>query len=432
VPSRWERGLLRFKEVEVPVEAIDRRTRQGARTHVGDGQPSRRGRVVSAVAAFAIFATAISLFVVPALRGSDRPVSATYTSAPVVLDPEVVCKVPPSDRSVSLLVGERSVEYPTAVLEGSGQPASALEGPATDALREYIASSAGRNAPATGWRVIATSADAVTFAAPPGYGVGDWWVVGFARRDGMWQRVEEEIVDQEQTPAQQGQGMSLRWTGDAAVRDGGWTSPLELVNGRQSTWTGTGGYWGLAHVFDPTTGDEIGSAAYWPAGPAQQITLESNEARTLPLALGGSLDGLRPGRYPVIACVPQLGLASSVGTIDVAEDFATAGTHVLTYESNGMSMDALAGGVLGTKNGCLGLGTGNGFSYLIFPVGYQLVERDGKDVLIGPTGEGVATMGETASFGGGFSSIDATNAHIVGGVPGGCIGVSAGYFIVGA
>jgi hypothetical protein len=96
-----------------------------------------------------------------------------------------------------------------------------------------------------------------------------------------------------------------------------------------------------------------------------------------------------------------------------------------------MSMDALAGGVLGTKNGCLGMGTGNEFSCLIFPVGYQ-VERDGRAVLIGPTGEGVATMGETASFGGGFSSIDATDSHIIGGVPEGCVDASAGYFIVGA
>ncbi len=437
MPSRWERGLRRFKDVEVPTDAIEHRMQQGSTSpDEAEPQPTGRGRVVSAVVAFAIFATAISAFVIPALRGSDRPTDGASTAATssITLDPASICNVPTLDPSVSLLVGEESTQYPNAVLEGHGQTASALDGQGTDELRLYIASSAGRNFPATGWRVIAASGNRVTFAAPHTEGVHDWWVVGFSRRDGSWHRVDAEIAQQEQTPAQKGQGLSLHWTGEVVVRDGGWVSPIELVNGRSTTWTdhgAYGGYWGLAHVFDPTTGEEIGSAAYWPTDPWQQISLEPNQTKKLPLALGGSLDGLHPGTYPVVACVPPLGLASTVATVSVAENFATAGIHVLTYESNGTSMTALGGGVLATKNGCLGWGNPGHFTYLIFPIGYQVVERDGNDLLIGPTGNAVAAIGRRASFGGGYVPIDASKAHIIGAMPAACIDAHSGYWLVG-
>jgi hypothetical protein len=412
VSKRVRERLRRFKDVDVPLDEIARRSRlEPAPRELPDVAPSRQ-RLVTVVAAFAIFALAASLFFVPMLR-SDGP--NTQAGAPtgadsttiVPLDPAAICDVPAYDPTIALLVGNETTAYPKAVLEGSGSPASDMQGPATDELRSYIASSAGQHAPDLGWRVIDSSAQHVIFAAPPGYGYGDWWVVGFSKRDGQWQRTQEEIVEQEPTPAERGHELSLTWTDGVTVRNGDWTDPLQLVNDRSTAWSDQATLWGQAHVFDMTTHQEVATDASTIQSSSDH-RLDPTETMPVPLALGGVLAPSAPGTYSIVACVPELGLASPVGELQILEDVVARDAYVITYPSTGGGMTALAGGVLGVKNGCLGLGRADDvhFTYVLLPVGYVVVMREGTRTLIGPTGEAVAAIGDTVSFGGGGTGPD--------------------------
>ncbi len=244
----------------------------------------------------------------------------------------------------------------------------------------------------------------MTFAAP--WSTKEWWVVGFALHDGNWQRVQEEIVDEEPTPAERGNGLALRWADDVTLRGGRWNDPLELVNRRTNTWTESGAaYWGLAHVFATATGTELGTEVVTIA-VAQDYSVAPDAQIRLPLALGGAVPAIGPGTYSIVACVPELALASPVGTLRVVDDGRATDVHVITYAANGTSMGALVGGTLAVKNGCLGLGeAGSHFTYLMLPNGYAAVRRGDHKVLIGPTGDQVAALGQPASFGGGFVPI---------------------------
>ena len=67
----------------------------------------------------------------------------------------------------------------------------------------------------------------------------------------------------------------------------------------------------------------------------------------IPLSLGGSLPDLEDHtKYEVIACVPELGLASSAGSLNVVENPTVRTIRVLTYPFTGVGMDALAFGQL--------------------------------------------------------------------------------------
>jgi hypothetical protein len=411
VVKRVRETLRRFKDVDVPLDEIARRSRlEPPRRYLPDVPPWRH-RLVTVVAAFAIFALAASLFVVPVLRSHGTFVPGTSASESVggdgALDPAAICDVPTYDPTITLLVGNETTAYPKAVLEGPGSPAADMQGPATDELRAYIGSSTGQNAPDVGWRMIDSSVDHVTFAAPPGYGYGDWWVVGFSQRDGQWQRVQEEIVDQAPTPAERGHELSLTWSDHVTVRNGDWDDPLQLVNDRSTTWSDHGTLWGQAHVFDPLSNEEIASDTYAIESGNDDHRLEPQATTTLPLALGGVLAPAPPGTYSIVACVPQLGLASPVGQLSVPEDVVARDAYVITYQPENALMDALLGGVLDVKNGCLGVGDGGPhFTYVALPIGYVTVERDGTPTLIGPTGNAMGAIGDRVSFGGGGVGLD--------------------------
>jgi hypothetical protein len=81
------------------------------------------------------------------------------------------------------------------VLEGPGAPASSIVGPATEALRAYLAGPQAVDAPSDGWRAIAETPDEVIFAAPPDGGYSDWWVTRFTMNEGEWKSRETELVD---------------------------------------------------------------------------------------------------------------------------------------------------------------------------------------------------------------------------------------------
>ena len=358
------------------------------------------------------------------------------------LDPATICDVPAYDPSVALLgddfsgvFGETGPrEVPLEVLEAPGAPASSIVGPAAEALRSYLASPEAVNAPADGWRAIAETSEEMIFAAPPDGGYSDWWVTRFTMDGGEWKPRETELVDQHLMPAQRGRGLRLTWGETTVVVDDGvWGSTLSLNNDRGDSWSsGADTYelWGVAHVFDPETGREVGHAARSVGGWGVETRLAAGEAVRLPLSLGGALSALRSGHeYDVVACVPELGLASSVGALRVAEHPMASAT-VLVYPFTGVSMDALGGGRLVVHNGCLAVaGRSPRPIYVLWPDGYSLVYRlDERPVLIDPVGRQVARLGEEVTLGGGFVALEHTETATIGGIPAACKTGGEGYF----
>jgi hypothetical protein len=360
---------------------------------------------------------------------------ATYREAPTdgvagALDPDAICDVPAYDPDVALLVGQPVREVALADLEAPGQPASELEGPGTDALRAYLASPAAVHAPGDGWRPIGSSEENAVFVAPDDQH-GSWWVVGFVRQpDGDWRQVEEEIVEQELTAAQRGHGLQLAWDGTLHLDEGAWNDPLRLVNDRDTIWTDTGNeHRGIPHVFDRATGQEIVAPLPLTGWSGDLVELAAGQSIDLPVALGALLSALVPGSYDVVACVPSLGLASPVGTLDVTETGAIPDVRVLTYPSSGAGMAALGGGTLIVANGCLAVGDTSQPIYVLWPDGYALVERDGAQMLIDPIGENVGAIGDDVTLGGGFVELRWIADMLSGDLPADCRAPGESYFV---
>ena len=393
-------------------------------------------RVVALVVGLALAGASIALVVTTFRRDATAPTGPTPSAAAspsTAIDRATVCAAPLYDPDVALLVGNETVEYPRAVLEGPGSDPDDLEGPAADALRAHLATPALVHAPEGGWRAIAESGERVTYAAPADIGDLDWWVVDLVRRGDGW-RAGEEIVEQRPTPAQLGLGLRLEWTGQVVVEDGGWTSTLRVVNEREEAWTWDHfGLWGLVHVFDPDTGKELADGSgIFPVGEAS-FAVEPGMAAELPLALGGVATGLPPGSHDIVACVPQLALASPVSTLRVVDGPAeVAGVDLLTYTHTGGGMDALARGRLTVDNGCLAIDSGGRSTYVVWPEGYALVDRGGRTVLIDPVGREVAGLGEDVSLGGGFLSARHIEGSVHGGLPDPCRVGGEGYFLAWA
>jgi hypothetical protein len=436
--ERWRDELDRLGRAEPDRERIRTLAAGGPRMPGGDRGSGRR--VVAAVIALAVAAASFAL-VVTVFRGAGPKVSATPPPSPTAtgappttaaadLDPAAICQVPTFDPDVALLVGSDTVQYPKPVLDEPGVPASALDGPAADALRARLATPAAGHAPSEGWRAIGTSPSAVRYAAP--YAPGEWWIEAFEERDGSWQHVDEEIAERRETPAQLGHGLELSWNADLLLHGGAWNRPLDVVNDRSSTWMSLGTVARLAaipHVFDTSTGQLVGPGAYEVYPSSTEVRLQPGERTAVPVALGASITALHPGEYAVVACLPDLGLASPVGTLRISDEAAVRDVRVLTYEPNGTSMGALTGGTLAVVNGCLGLQGDRGpATYLILPQGYALVVRDGTKMLIDPLGNEVGALGDRVSFGGGGSPISGVEHAVIDGIPEPCR-TGGGYFL---
>jgi hypothetical protein len=388
-----------------------------------------------AVASFTVLRNAFN-------EGPETPPPVPSDAGASPLDPATICDVPAYDASVALLGdGYSSVfgetgprEFPLEVLEAPGTSASTLVGPASEALRSYLASPDAVNSPSGGWRAIAESSEEVIFAAPPEGGSSDWWVTRFTLNAGIWKPRETELVDQHQTAAQRGRGLSLTWGETTVVDDGVWGSTLLLNNDRGASWSsGEDGYelWGVAHVFDPETGREVGHAARSVGGWGVETRLTSGGTVTLPLSLGGALTALGSGNeYDVVACVQELGLASPVGVLRVAEH-PMVPARVLTYPFDGTSMLALGGGRLVVHDGCLAVaGRSPRPIYVLWPDGYSLVYRlDEVPVLIDPVGRRVARLGDEVQLGGGFVELEQAATATIGGIPDACRTAGEGYFL---
>jgi len=398
-------------------------------------------------------ALAVTSFVVlrEAFReGSDKGASPETPSPATAgaLDPAEICGVPAFDPTVALLgepsdayvfptVGPR--EFPLELLDAPGEAADTISGPASDALRRYLAEPDARNAPMDGWRAIAQSSTEVIFAAPPSHGSSlDWWVSRFARSgDGEWRFEHTELVEQHPTPAQLGRGLRLEWTGDVDLDQGRWTSRLSLVNTRDVPWTtGEDGYalWGRVYVFEPASGDEVGHVAQTVGHWGQSLDLDPHTSERLPLSIGGALADLDPQHeYDMVACVPELGLASPVGTLLVKEPNISGSIRVLTYPDSGFAMQALGGGRLMNHNGCLAVADRSPSPiYVLWPDGYSMVDRPPQaPVLIDAVGHEVAQLGDNVTLGGGYVPLDNAGEATIGGIPDACRAQGEGYFLTG-
>ena len=438
--ERWRRSLDALGRAEPETSELRERALGGRRF---PDPPRRKGSAVIAGALSLGLALASFTVLRNAFEGGpETPTPVPSDAAATALDPATICDVPAFDPDVALLGDEFSSvfggtgprEVPLEVLEAPGTSASTMVGPASEALRSYLASPDAVNAPSEGWRVIAESSEEMTFAAPPDGGYSNWWVTRFTKNGGAWRPRETELVDQHQTPAQRGRGLSLTWGETTVVDDGVWGSTLHLKNDRGASWSsGEDGYelWGVAHVFDPESGEEVGHAARSVGGWGGETMLASGGTLRLPLSLGGALTALGSGHeYDVVACVHELGLASPVGLLRVAEH-SMASARVLTYPFDGISMEALSGGRLVIHDGCLAVaGRSAKPIYVLWPDGYSLVYRlDEQPVLIDPVGRRVARLGDEVQLGGGFVELEHAESATIGGIPAGCRTGGEGYFI---
>lgn len=418
--ERWREKLGALERTEPDVTKLRDLAAAGPRMP----EPGRGGgsRVLAGVVALVVAVSAFT-FLITTFRDGAADRAATS------LDPPAICEVPAYDPDVALLVGQPVREVALSLLEAPGQPASELQGPATDALRAYLASPAAVHAPADGWRPIVAPAEVVTFAAPED--PGRWWMVGFTRQpDGDWRRVEEEIVDQSQTPAQRGHDLRLVWSRDLILDAAAWNDALGLVNDRDARWIDTGSrVWGIPHVFDRATGQEIVAplpVAGWSGEPYE---VGSGESISVPLAMGGVLPALTSGTFDVVACVPELGLASPVVELVVRGTEVVPDVRVLTYPGPGTGMQALGGGTLTVTHGCLAVGEATQAIYVLWPDGYALVERDGRRMLIDPIGAEVAALGDNVTLGGGNVELRWIDGMLTGALPDACRAPGESYFV---
>lgn len=420
--EKWREALGALGRVQPDESKLRGLTAGGPR--LPEPARSGRSRLLAGVVAFAIAAASFAFLV--SVFGDRDPVVVGSGS----LDPAAICDVPAYDPDVALIAGNATVQYPLSVLQTPGQPAADLAGSGADALRAYLASPAAVHAPADGWRAIASAPDAATFASPYAGGAGEWWVVAFELRpDGSWHLSDEVIADQQPTPAQRGHGLSLRWDGSLVLDGGAWNDPLRLVNERNEAWVDDGGeYWAVAHVFDRTTGLEIVGGSSWISGVGRSYELAPGQELGLPVALGGLLGSLATGTFDVVACVPQLGLASPVGVLEVRSTGAVQDVRVLTYPGR-VGEQALATGTLTVENGCMALGSSARPVYVVWPDGYALVERDGRRALIDPAGTEVGALGDRVSLLGAFAELRWVEDMVTGGVPGACRASGESYFV---
>ena len=420
--ERWREKLGVLGRAEPDQARLRGLTSQGARMP----EPGRSGgsRVLAAAVAFAVAAGALA-FLVAAFR--DEPADRAMSD----LEPAAICAIPTYDPDVALLTGQPEREVALADLEGPGQPASMLEGPATDALRACLSSPAAVNFPADGWRRVETGTDEVRFASP--HDPEGWWLAGFTEQlDGDWRQTEEEIVDQAQTPAQRGHDLRLTWSGDLVLDGGEWNDPLSLADGRGDVWIDEGNrHWGIPHVFDQATGQEVVAPLPVAGWGGEPYRLAAGEEVALPVALGGVLPALTTGTYDVVACVPELGLASPVGRLEVGATGVMPGARILTYPSQGVGMEALGGGTLAVVDGCLaanGPGGRHG-DFIVWPDGHVLVDRDGRRILIDPVGEEVGALGDDVLLGGGNVPESGVARIVTGDIPKACAASERGYFL---
>lgn len=283
-------------------------------SEIEHGSPRRspvrpgRSRLAAAVVALAL-AAASSVFAIRTFGGDG----SGRVAGPIP-DPSTVCTTDSvADASFVSLAG---VEFSQDLLEGPGVSLLELPQPSREALESFERNPEFEltEAPRDGWRILTSSSSEIVIGAPTS---GDEWYYASFANDGTgwtlrgWGATRPTVTD-----ALRGQGLHLEWRGPLSIAPGGWTGGIWLVNDRDTTWNDDRGeYWAIPHVYDPDTGREIGPSEHAIAGVGREYSVPPGHAVKLPVAI--SPRDYAPGAYAIIACVPELALASPVGELVV-------------------------------------------------------------------------------------------------------------------
>lgn len=144
------------------------------------------------------------------------------------------------------------------------------------------------------------------------------------------------------------------------------------------------------------------------------------------------------GRPDVLGVLRRVGLGGdpswSVAQPPAPEPSGTSvePTATLLVSIGGPSGDqALLEGPLSLSNGCVGIGTGDTFTYLIWPAGSTIVSGGGGVTVKDGSGTAVVSLGDTIRMGGGIDSLASAEETVVGGIPDGCREPGVHYWYVG-
>jgi PASTA domain len=272
-----------------------------------DPRRSPASRIVAAVTALAIAAAAFA--VVKAAFGDDHRAAAAGP------DPAAVC--PSTSHLDPAWVDLAGTEVRTDVLAEPGASRDQLTLLPATVIDAFFTDPEARlsDAPTDGWRPILEREQRVVVAAPMPEG-GSWYYVDFAKDAGEWSLAGWGISVPTATPAQRGAGLRLDWGGDVVYSPRS-NPEIRLVNDRDEDWVdGRGEYWAIVHLFDPLTGEEIRQPPTATGGVGRRYRVPPGGSVGLPLAFGG-MSSVPPGTYTAVACVPQLALASPLGTVTV-------------------------------------------------------------------------------------------------------------------
>lgn len=390
------------------------------------------GSRVAAAAVALLLAVGGTTIAVRALRSDGSG------PAMAVIDPAAVCGFTPhhGPEYVSL----DGLEIPRSVLDQSGMHFSELPANVVGDLRPFIAHGGidAAHPPEDGWRIIDQGADGATVAAPNGH---DWYVLRIdspptSPTVGGWAPYAEVLP----TAADRGSGLRLVWDGTIEVHQGDHPQMhLEAVNDGGTAWKDDRGeYWGITHVFDPATGRELfPNAQYGIAGVGRKYDVPPDGRFDVPVAAPPRFNALPPGTYALVACVPELSLASPVGELRVLGDTPSTSsspdvTILVAKPQNGPSAAAVGGGTLTVVDGCLALGVPSGPpSFVIWPVGSGLTQRDGQTWVTDPNGDVVAQVGTSVRLGGGFIGLSQAESLVDGAIPESCTVNGERYFLAG-
>ena len=437
--ERWRRALGRLDREEPDERALHARADEGPR--MPEPSASTASRVVAAAVALLLAVGGTTL----AVRAFRADGSGPTTGS---IDPVAVCGFTP--RHGPEYVSLDSHEIPQAVLDEPGTPFADLSSevlgdplgdplpwPSIQAVQEIVGNS---QLPADGWRVIEQSLDGVTAAAP---GEGDhWYVLSIDRRDGDprvggWAPSTPVVP----TAADRGAGLRLEWDGPIEYRHGSHRGSLSLVNDRTQDWVDDGGeYWAVAHVFDRSTGAEValdGDSVI--AGVGGEYDLAPGGRVDVPVALPSGMRSLPVGDYDLVACIRELSLESPVGTLRVlGDETAEPSTAeapevtILVAKPQNDSMAALGEGTLTVVDGCLALGgSSEAPTFVIWPAGSGLTERDGQTWVTDPNGEATVKVGDAVRLGGGLVGLSQAEELVDGEIPESCKVSGERYFLTG-
>ena len=202
------------------------------------------------------------------------------------------------------IVPRSLLSRPPGTAEEASTPQAAI-------LRAWINSpESGGDLPKVGWNLLVDRPDRTVFIV---IAHGLPTTVAVTKTDGQWAWAGQGGGLPQPTPGQRGSGLELSWRGPMTDARGSSNTMLVLTNGRSSEWVDDQGqYWGVAHVFDQTTQKPVGSSDVAIGGVGETYHLRPGGSTTLPVALP---QGIPPGTYDLIACVPELALASPIGIL---------------------------------------------------------------------------------------------------------------------